>query len=172
MTTIRPLRPDEAEAYVALRREMLHDAPWAFSASPLPNDDRACDAAHMRESLANPENVVVGAFAGGSLIASVGVMRSPRAKFRHTAHIWGVYVTPQHRGKGLAREVMLAAIGTARAWPGVVCVRLSASALSTTARALYESLGFVTWGIEPDYLRQPESPGEKGPDEHHMVLRF
>jgi ribosomal protein S18 acetylase RimI-like enzyme len=54
----------------------------------------------------------------------------------------------------------------ARTWQGVESVALSVSANGTAAKALYESLGFVTWGTEPDSLRIDGSAVAL----HHMVL--
>lgn len=168
---IRPLTPADADAYSALRHEMLADAPWAFAGSG-PVDDPSCDPAHVRTQLANPEHVIIGAWDGTRLVGSAGVLRNTKVKFRHTAFIWGVYVTPTCRGQGLSRRIMLAAIETARGWPGVAAVRLGVSAKSARAKALYESLGFSAWGIEPDCIRLPEHGHEPGNDEYHMTLRL
>jgi len=49
---VRQLVPKDAEAYVALRRTMLHDSPPAFLA--FPEDEIAADLAAVRERLAAP----------------------------------------------------------------------------------------------------------------------
>lgn len=151
--TVRGLTPDDAERYVVLRREMLADAPWAFGASP--GFDRGSDVAGVRDSLGRDGYAIVAAevFAGGPLVAAVGVRREDQPKRRHIAGIWGVYVTPGWRGKRLANAVMVAAIDIARTWPGVEVLQLSVSVNSPAALRLYESLGFVAWGNEPDCLR-------------------
>lgn len=166
---IRPLTPTDADAYSALRREMLADAPWAFAGSG-PVDDPPCDPAHVRAQLVNPEHVIIGAWDGSRLVGSAGVLRYTKVKFRHAAFIWGVYVTPTYRGQGLSRRILLAAIDAARTWPGVAVVRLGVSAKSVRAKALYESLGFVVWGMEPDCVRLPGQTGERGIDEYHLSL--
>ena len=56
-------------------------------------------------------------------------------------------------GRGLARAVTTAAIDTARSWRGVTVIGLSVSASAPEAIALYESLGFERWGVEPDAVR-------------------
>lgn len=150
----RPLIPDDAEAYSALRREMLLDSPWAFGASP--EDDRPVEA--VRRGLTEPCNsilAVIGENDGeaGRLLAAAGVRREEKRKRRHIAYIWGVYVTPSARGRGLGRLVVGAAIDTARGWEGVSAVQLAVSENAPAARRVYESLGFRRWGYEPDALR-------------------
>lgn len=156
----RLLTANDVDAYVAIRREMLEDAPWAFSASP--GHDRAGDPEAVRAALGQPENAILAVFSdresptsGGEarILATAGVRREDRPKHRHIATIWGVYVTPAARGRGLGRDVVAAAVETASGWPGVTCVKLSASENSPGAIRVYESLGFVAWGLEPDALR-------------------
>ncbi|OKI10188.1 GCN5-related N-acetyltransferase [Streptomyces sp. CB02923] len=64
------------------------------------------------------------------------------------AHIVGVYVRPEHRGTGLARDLFGAAVGWAwsRSEPAVERVRLWVHEENERAAALYRSLGFVETG--------------------------
>lgn len=173
MIRVQLLEPADAERYVVLRREMLLDSPHAFSASP--EQDRGSDVEGVRRQLADPgEYVIAGAMEEGGgkrspLLAAAGLMRAPAQKRRHVANIWGVYCTPGARGQGLGRAVMDLLIRTARGWTGVAQVQLSAGEASSSARAMYTSLGFQVWGIEPDCLRVGDGPGYP---EHHMFLRL
>jgi len=63
---------------------------------------------------------------------------------------------------------MGAAIETARSWPGVDYVGLSVSVRSQAALRLYQRLGFVVWGTEPDVARV----GGTDYDEVHLALRL
>jgi len=148
---IRRLTPDDAEAYVALRVEMIAVEPFAFLG--VPGDDHASDPAVVRERLKDAEQAVFGAFDGGALVAVAGLYRHPRRKRRHRAEIWGVYTTPGARGRGLSRSLINECLSAARAWDGVAVVGLSACVRSASAIALYESMGFVRWGEEPDATR-------------------
>lgn len=151
MPTIRRLIPEDAEAYAALRVEMITVERFAFLG--VPGDDHASDPAVFRERMKDAEQAVFGAFDGGALVAVAGVYRHPRRKRRHRAEIWGVYTTPRARGRGLSRALIAECLGAAREWEGVSVVGLSACARSTAAIALYESMGFVKWGEEPDGTR-------------------
>ncbi|MCC6907905.1 MAG: N-acetyltransferase [Phycisphaerales bacterium] len=169
MPVIRLLTPDDAPAYAALRREMLVESSWAFLRCI--DDDFAVVESAIAAKLAENENDIAGAFddrPAPCLLASAGVVRLEPRKTRHRALIWGVYVSPAARGRGLGRAVMNLAINTARTWPGVECIWLSVSERTPAARALYESLGFVTWGTEPDAIRI----GSESAAEHHMHLRL
>lgn len=149
---IRPLTPADAAAYMALRREMLEDAPWAFAASP--ETDVALDPESLAEILAGePGRAIIGAIDprgdGHDLLAAAGIYRDRHPKMAHRARIWGVYTTPSARGRGLAARVITAAIDLARSWAGVSSIGLSASERSTDAIRLYRRLGFEPWGTEP-----------------------
>jgi len=146
---VRLLGASDAEAYVALRREMLADTPWSFLATV--EDDVACDPEGLRARMAQDQNDIAGAFdaATGALLAVVGIFRMQRSKVNHRAGIWGVYTTPQARGRGTARAAMTLAIETARGWDGVRWIGLSVSDEAPAALGLYESMGFKLWGTEP-----------------------
>lgn len=171
MLTSRVLMPTDAEAYAALRVEMLNDSPWAFGSSP--GHDRMGSVEAVRSWIQTAEGAIVGGFHGAgdgnqSLIAAAGVMREAAPKRRHIASIWGVYAQPQSRGTGAGRAVVAGAVDFARSWSEVECVQLSVSENSPAARRLYETLGFVAWGHEPDCLRV----GGRSYAEIHMALRL
>lgn len=163
---VRVLLEADAAAYVVLRREALLDSPLAFAASP--SDDLAVSEAAVREQLRRaPDAVVLGAFQPG-LIGAVGVMRDRHLKASHKARLWGMYVAPAYRRRGIAGELLGAAIRHARALPDVSWVHLSVSSAASAARRLYARHGFEVWGTEPDALRH----GDQVVLEHHMALRL
>ena len=150
--TIRPVTAADLDAYVRLRRESLLDAPLALSASP--EDDFAATADALIPQIArSPDWVIFGAFENGALVGAVGAMRDRHLKAAHKLHVWGMYVTPAFRGRGIARALLEAAIAHARTLPGVARVRLAVSSAAPGARRLYESVGFRVWGVEPDAVR-------------------
>jgi len=161
---VRSLTASDTAAYIALRREMLDDSPWAFSSSP--QDDQGLNPAFIAERLAQPGQAIVGAFDGaGRLVGSAGLRRHTSLKMAHRAHVWGVYVTPAARSRGTATKIFAHLFEVARSWHGVTSLGLSASVRSEAARLLYERLGFVAWGREPGAI---VIDGEAC-DEIHMV---
>jgi ribosomal protein S18 acetylase RimI-like enzyme len=163
---IRTLQPDDAEAFVELRREALLDSPLAFASSP--DDDIAATADAVRGQLQRaPDTVIIGAFEG-NLVGVVGLYRDSHLKYAHKVHIWGMYVAPDNRGRGLGSQLLDAALAHARSLPAVSWVHLSVSSAAGEARRLYERAGFELWGTEPDSLRHDGQTVA----EHHMALRL
>ena len=159
----RRLTPADAEVYAALRATMLEQEPLAFLASPA--DDRASQLEFLRDRLADSESAIFGAFAE-QLVGAVGVYRQAPRKVAHKVGIWGMFVLPEHRGRGIARQLMQLALAHARSLPDVLQIALSVSETQLAARQLYESLGFRVWGSEPLALRH----GGRVVGEHHLVL--
>ena len=169
----------DAARYMKFRRRMLLDAPLAFSATP--DDDRALEATHLARYLTDDRKALFGveqpiaeidgkrdADTTVALIAAAGLVGTAAGKFAHRARIWGVFVDPDYRGRGLGRLVMRAAIALAEKWDGVDYIDLGVSENSTAAWRLYESLGFEAWGREPE-TTQWEG---KRYDEIFMTLRL
>jgi len=161
---IRSLTPADAAAFAALRREALRNAPWAFAAGE--ESDVGVNASIMAERLLEPGQAIVGAYRDGVLVGVAGLVRNRHAKMSHRANVWGVYVTPTARGRGVAEAMMRGVLDVVRGWPGVTSVGLQVSARAEGARRLYERLGFKQWGVEPGALMWE---GETI-DEAHMVL--
>lgn len=163
-TRIRQLTPADAEQLFALRREALLDAPFSFSASP--QDDRASSVVAVREQLNRaPASVVFGA-ADEQLVGMLGIYRAGQIKAAHVAHIWGVFVQLQWRGRGIAAQLLDAAITYARTLEGVATIQLAVNETTPEAQRLYERFGFRVWGVEPDALRFDG----KSTSESHMSL--
>jgi ribosomal protein S18 acetylase RimI-like enzyme len=86
-------------------------------------------------------------------------------KSAHRGGIWGVYVHPEARRKGVDRAVLETVIAHAR--ERVLQVHLSVSTGSAALR-LYRQLGFEIYGTEPRAL----CVDNRYLDEHLMVLRL
>jgi ribosomal protein S18 acetylase RimI-like enzyme len=143
---VRALTPDDAEQYLPVRREALVTEPFAFGASP--EDDRAGSIEFLRTAFGRPDQATFGAFAP-DMVGTVGISRDGTRKGSHKALIWGMYVRADQRGRGVGRRLMVAALDFARQLDGVSHVHLCVSDTAPAAGALYESLGFRAWGVEP-----------------------
>lgn len=113
-------------------------------------------------------NFVVGAFVGGKLIGTAGFYRSKGLKERHKGHIWGVYVTAATRGSGMGRNIMSAVLERAASVEGIEQIGLLVAITQAAAIALYQSLGFRSFGCQ----RRALKVGERYVDEEHMVLHL
>jgi len=162
--TVRPLTPVDVPAFVTLRREALRDSPWAFAASE--DSDVGVNAELMSSRIIEPGQVTVGVLDGEKLIGIAGMVRNRHGKMAHRANIWGVYVTPSARGRGVGEAIIRELLTIARTWPGLDSVSLQVSVRSEGAKRVYERLGFKQWGTEPAALRLDGVAY----DEAHMVV--
>ena len=167
--SLRRLVEEDAESVWAVRLRALREHPEAFGRSY--EESHATPIAAVRERLgiasAPPNGVALGAFLGGALVGTAGVARQEPERQRHKATLWGVYVAPEARGRGLARRLVAEAIVHARALPDLEQIHLMVGERSLGARAIYASLGFVPYGREPRANRL--GPGDYL-DEDLMVL--
>jgi len=164
---VRTLEPADASAAIALRREALSSFPLAFGASL--EDDRGLSLEFMRSSLADvASSAVLGAFEGEALVGMVGIVRLEKLKSRHRAMIWGMFVTPKARRRGVGAALLGSAIDRARSWPGVIQVQLSVFETAEEAHRLYRLAGFREWGVEPRAIQWEG----RFVAEHHLVLEL
>ena len=151
--TIRRLTPADVDAYQALRLRGLRESPEAFGSTYEEEVERP--VASVAERLGGAGNTAVfGAFGeDGALLGMGGVHREGKRKALHRAGIWGMYVVPEARGRGLGRALLQALVDYARTLEGVHRLELGVESTNTAARALYHAFGFVTWGVQPDAYR-------------------
>jgi RimJ/RimL family protein N-acetyltransferase len=166
---IRRLTEQDAESYRRLRAQALELEPQAFS------DDSARHAAlsidKVRKRLGDgtsQRKFMLGVFENGHLIGMAGFFRRDGEKVCHRGEIRSVYLSRQHRNKGLGRILLEELIRQARSQPGLEQMSLGVSAVNVAAKRLYESLGFVIYGCEKRALKI----GDEYIDEELMVLHF
>jgi len=148
---IRRLTPDDAARFQELRLQGLRESPTAFSSSFEEECDRPLEVVAGRIT-PDAGRAVLGAFEGDALVGQIGVGIDGGRKLAHKRIIWGMYVAPDHRGRGIGRRLVQQALEFAATIPGVRQVTLGVNAANTAARRLYESAGFEAYGIEPAAL--------------------
>lgn len=167
MIELRTIDSNGAAAFKALRLAALRECPTAFSSSY----EEECDiplAEAAQRLVPDRDRAIFGAFDGDDLVAIVGLQREGRRKLAHKAILWGVYVAPSFRGRGIGRRLLERALAHARSMPDLLQVTLGVNTANTAAIALYESVGFEQFGLERGFLRVDGVLH----DELHMVLTF
>jgi ribosomal protein S18 acetylase RimI-like enzyme len=139
---LRRLTPDDAELFRDIRLEALADSPDAFSSTLETEESRPLDAFAARLA----DAYVIGAFSGSHLAGVAGFYIQAGPKHAHKGMLWGMYVRPDYRGAGVARMLVEAIIEHARR--RVELLQLFVVSDNLPARRLYESLGFVEYGVE------------------------
>lgn len=165
---IRRLNGGDAQAWWRLRLEALENEPKSFGESPEEHRLTAVEDAATRLAEGAHGSFVLGAFLADRLIGTVGLFHERRKKKLHQGALWGVYVTPQYRGRGISRRLMVETVAAAREIPELEMIVLSTNRDMAPAPALYRSLGFEQWGVLPAALKVCGSEV----DEIYMYLRL
>jgi ribosomal protein S18 acetylase RimI-like enzyme len=151
MITLRQLTKSDAVAFRRVRLLGLQESPTAFGASYVQEEKMPIDewANHLDGS---GDRWVIGAFEKEDLVGVVGFVRDSSEKSRHKGFLWGMYVAPLFRGRGVGRALAEEALARIDVLPGLRKVRLSVVVSNQVALGLYESLGFVRYGQEDEAL--------------------
>lgn len=153
---VRPLAQEDIAPFWQLRLRALREHPRAFG--PSYEEIRA-----VHERLRPPialdiwtiddvkdcgEDVILVAEAGGALCGFIGMERDRFEKSRHRVTVRGTYVADEVQGRGAGKKLLGGLIDRARAMPGVDTLKLEVTVGQDAAIALYESAGFVRYGID------------------------
>jgi RimJ/RimL family protein N-acetyltransferase len=148
---IRVLLAGDAAAFQELRLKALRECPTAFSSSY--EEEADISLSRVGERLQpTPARAVFGAFEHDELIGTAGLQQERPRKLAHKAYIWGVYVAPMFRQRGVGRRLLEAALAHAAGLPGLRQVNLGANASNSASIALYNSVGFEPFGVEKGFL--------------------
>ena len=155
MVDIRPLRAADAAEFQAIRLRGLLENPEAFGSTHAEEADRPVERVAERLGADPTSGFVLGAAleAGGPLVGVAGCYRESSRKRRHVGIVWGMFVAPEARGRGVGGALVDRVIAVAGEWPGVEQLTLTVVPENAAARALYVSRGFRVFGLEPRALR-------------------
>ncbi|MCC3371575.1 GNAT family N-acetyltransferase [Cohnella sp. REN36] len=148
---IRELEPHHAARYRKIRLEALQQHPAAYSSSY--EEEVGFSSEHFERLLASSHAVTFGAFDQEQLVGVVTLSMETRVKLQHRANIVAMYVRPESRRLGVARQLLREAIARARTTSGIEQLYLSVTSGNISAKRLYDSLGFRRYGTNPGAMK-------------------
>jgi RimJ/RimL family protein N-acetyltransferase len=144
---MRVLKKNDAEQYRRLRLESLLKEPASFASSYEEEQSRSLDDIKDRIP-ENKESFIYGLFDKEILVGMIGFKREDKIKFKHKGFIWGVYIAENYRGQGYSKQMLKDTLIKAKDIPGIQQIQLTVAATNNSAKKLYESYGFNTFGYE------------------------
>lgn len=165
---IRTLEPSDAELFYSFRLRGLKENPEAFGSTFAEESVIPSEARRSRFHCTD-ENFVLGAFDEESrLIGVAGFYRATHLKLRHKGFVWGMYVSPESRGRGVGRALLVSVIERGKSLPELEQICLDVVTVNGAARGLYLSQGFQIYALEREAMKQDG----RHYDVEHMVLRL
>ena len=126
--------------YRALRLEALRNDPQAFGSSTREEEKLT------KEDWERRIRDVLFALDDDKPVGMTVFVLNDRPKTRHVASIFGVYVSPKYRRKGLGTRLLKAALLRIGKREGIVKVKLAVNPEQQSALRMYEKAGFVVVG--------------------------
>ncbi|MBL0319899.1 MAG: GNAT family N-acetyltransferase [Alphaproteobacteria bacterium] len=87
----------------------------------------------------------------GEMVGLVGTFPMQPGNLKHRAVLFGLYVKPEYRSKGIASTLVEHVIGYVK--PTHEQIHLTVATNNEAATALYKKHGFIVYGTEPDALK-------------------
>lgn len=145
---IRRLLPADASLYRDIRLEALRLSPEAFGSAY--ETESIHPVGWFAERLDHGA-VILGAFRGGELAGIVGFIAAEGPERQHKGMLVGMYVRRQARRAGVGRLLVDALLRLAA--KSVELVQLVVVKGNEPALRLYQSMGFVEYGLEKHALK-------------------
>jgi RimJ/RimL family protein N-acetyltransferase len=150
---IQVLNETHANQYHQLRLQALKVNPEAFGSTYEREIKFSLETVKER-IVPSEEKFVLGAFDGeDALVGIVTFIRENSLKTAHKGNIFGMYVTPECRGQGVGKRLILDLITRARNFEGLEQINLTVVSTNLSAKNLYESIGFRSYGVERNALK-------------------
>lgn len=147
---IQRIPPSQWKEYKKLRLQALKNNPQAFS-SPY-NKEKTYSDKEWQQKLKDVGNgtdwILFAKNSNDKLIGMIGGYRDNNGMKNHSAEIWGVYVDPKMRGKGVAKLLIAGILNEFKNDQDINSVVLGVNADQISAKKLYESFGFITKRIK------------------------
>ena len=146
---IRELTKDDYLLYKSIRLELLENETLNFGSSF--EEESLFEDKFWKYRLDKETVTTIGAFIDSVLIGICVVAFNPRSKLKHIASLHSMYVKKEHRGEGTGEKLISFAEKVAKG-KGVHRINLSVVKTNKKALSLYNRLGYIEYGIEPETI--------------------
>ena len=147
---IRQASVADAAELQTLRLEALQNRPEAFGGDYDREKQEAVSDWEKRLS-EQTDHAIFVAVAKGNLVAMTSIGFPDRPKLKHNGTIWGVYVQPQWRGRGISNQLIDACADWAKSH-SIKLLRLAVASTNLSAINSYARSGFRVYGIDPQVI--------------------
>ncbi len=165
---IRELSPKDAEAFRDIRRAavMQNEGGFAIALDEWISKSLTEISEILEDEFTSPNDFILGAFDDSRLVGMIGFFRPARPKLERHGHIWGTFLLPEYRGKGLAGKLLDELIKRAKHMQGIEQIQLTTLNVHNSSVLLYKSRGFRVFATEKAAVKI----GEAVYDELYMLL--
>ena len=146
--TIEPISHDYHDQFKQLGLESFKNEPTAFLVT-YEEESKISDEKwkeRIDASIEGKIGVTLVARDGDKLVGRIGLSYQKYEKVKHIAHIWGTYVIPEHRGKGIGKLLLQKIIEQAKSKPEIKKIKIEVNPSQVAAYELYKKLGFIEIG--------------------------
>lgn len=153
MVIIRQLNEMDKSAYRQARLECLKAYPDNFGS--LYEEEKLKAELYFEKCLSDREspNFMFGAFDGDRCVGLCGFVREDRTRTKHRGEIVQMFVHADYQGQGVGRELLQNVIQKAFETEEMEQIVLSLVASNVGAHTLYKRLGFLDYGLMPNYFK-------------------
>jgi ribosomal protein S18 acetylase RimI-like enzyme len=131
------LPPERWNEYKTLWLRALKEDPQAFG------DSYADKIIAPDESWKkNLQDTMLFATNETDLVGMLGIWQSAQDKENKTANVFGVYVVPEYRGKGISKMLMQSLLNELKVNPNITKLKLTVNKDQLAAVKLYQGFGF------------------------------
>ena len=150
--TIRTAQPEDATALLAYIRAVAAETEFfIFEPDEFPKTDDE-ERKWIQDHLDHPQQIVLLAEAGGTIIGNVSFENGPCRRIAHRGTL-GIAVVKEWRGQGVGTVLLETLLAWATAESLIEKVCLEVFATNVDAIRLYRKLGFVEEGLRPKDIK-------------------
>lgn len=150
LVEIRELKASEFDIFKSIRLELLDNNPSYFG-SDYDSESKFPDQT-WKDRLTKDTVKTYGIFSNTDLCGICVLVFSPRNKMKHVATLNSMYIRPEFQRKGLAKKLIEKILEDLSSME-IKRLNLSVVSENNKAISMYENLGFVTYGLEPETIK-------------------